>query len=98
MDLNKSQVTALMHCPLNDNLTLGNSVGLNTNTSAWGYWQDGYYPTVIRQSYPIYLQERSEDKGQKAFEIIKHLQDKKLIKLDKVSDFIEAMDTLIKII
>jgi hypothetical protein len=94
MDLNKTQVTAMMNHSLNDNLTLSNSL----NTSAWGYWQDGYYPTVIRQSYPIYLQERSEDKGQKAFEIIKHLQDKKLIKLDKVSDFIDAMDTLIKII
>jgi len=33
-----------------------------------------------------------------AFEIIKQLQDKKFIELDKVSDFIEAMDTLIKIL
>lgn len=89
----------MMSHPLNDNLTLAcHTGGMATDTSAWGYWQNGYYPTVIRESYPIYLQERSEDKGQKAFEIIKHLQDKKLIKLDKVSDFIEAMDTLIKII
>lgn len=78
-----------------------NSDSLNLqalNTSAWGYWQDFYYPQVIRESYPIYIRERAEDKGKQAFEIIKQLQDKKLIKLDKVSDFIEAMDTLIKIL
>lgn len=69
----------------------------NTNpTSAWGYWQDFYYPQIIRESYPIYIKERAEDKGKQAFEIIKALQDKKLMKLDKVSDFIDAMDILIK--
>lgn len=62
----------------------------------WDFWYKDYYPIIIRESYPIYLQERSMDSGKKAFEIIKLLQDKKLIKLDKVSDFIEAMDCLIK--
>lgn len=66
------------------------------NGSLWDFWYKDYYPIVIRESYPIYLQERSMDSGKKAFEIIKLLQDKKLIKLDKVSDFIEAMDCLIK--
>lgn len=65
-------------------------------TTGWSYWQNYYYPYIIRESYPVYIQERAMDKGQKAFEIIKMLQDKKLIKLDKVADFIEAMDALIK--
>jgi len=97
MDLNNNEVKAAMNYSVGDNLSVQTTSGLN-NLTCWGYWQDGYYPTVIRQTYPVYLQERAEDKGQKAFEIIKHLQDKKLIKLDKVSDFIEAMDILIKIV
>ncbi len=67
-------------------------------TTAWDYWQNCYYPSVIRESYPVYIQERAKDKGKTAFEIIKALQDKKFLKLDKVSDFIDAMDTLINIV
>lgn len=68
------------------------------NLSCWHYWQDYYYPHVIRESYPVYIREQAQDKGRKAFEIIKMLKDKKIIKLDTVSDFIDAMDELIKII
>lgn len=64
--------------------------------TAWGYWQQYYYPQVILQSYPVYLQNKAMDKGKQAFEICKSLLDKKLIKLDKVSDFVEAMDTILK--
>jgi hypothetical protein len=71
------------------------TVSTSPNT-VWDYWQGWFYPEVIRQSYPVYLQDRSKDSGKQAFEIIKALQDKKLMKLDKVSDFIEAMDVLIK--
>lgn len=71
---------------------------LNGVNTVWDYWERVYYPQVIRESYPVYLQERSMDKGQKAFEVIKTLQDKKMLKLDKVSDFIDAMDTLIKVL
>jgi hypothetical protein len=66
--------------------------------TTWDFWQNTYYPNVIRETYPIYLQERSIDNGKKAFEILKSLMDKKIVKLEKVSDFIEAMDTLIKIL
>jgi hypothetical protein len=68
------------------------------NLSCWGYWQDYYYPNVIRESYPIYIQERAQDKGKKAFELIKILSDKKIIKLDKVKDFIDAMDAIMAIL
>ena len=62
----------------------------------WQYWQNEYYPVVIKESYPIYIQERAMDKGKQAFEILKALMDKGLVKIDKVKDFIEAMDTLLK--
>lgn len=66
--------------------------------SGWDYWHQYYYPYVIRESYPVYIQERAQDKGKQAYEIIKTLNDKHLLKLDTVRDFIEAMDTLLKIL
>lgn len=71
---------------------------VSNQLSCWGYWRDYYYPQVIRESYPVYIGEKAKDKGKQAFEIIKVLKDKKLIKLEKVSDFIDAMDELIKIL
>ena len=70
--------------------------GSNGSATLWHYWQDDYYPKVIREAYPIYLQERAMDRGAKAHEILKCLMDKGLVKLDKVKDYIEAMDVLIK--
>ena len=69
-----------------------------SSLSCWHYYQDYYYPQIIRESYPVYLQERSKDKGKQAFEIIKTLKDKKLIQLRTVGDFIDLMDELIKIL
>lgn len=99
---------AMMNCSITDSLNLQTTgtVGNNTNhavylgdgASCWGAWTGWYYPQVIRESYPVYLQERAKDSGKQAYEIIKALQDKKLMKLEKVSDFIEAMDTLIKVL
>jgi len=70
----------------------------NSSYSCWGYWQNQYYPYVIRESYPVYLQEKAVDKGKQAFEIIKMLNDKGLTRIEKVKDFIEAMDSLLKIL
>lgn len=68
----------------------------NSCGTLWGYWQNQYYPYVIRESYPIYIQEKAMDKGKHAFELLKALMDKGLVKVDKVKDFIEAMDTILK--
>jgi hypothetical protein len=80
----------------------GTSTGINaiyytdSNGTLWNYWQNQYYPYVIRESYPIYIQEKAMDKGKQAFELLKALMDKGLVKVDKVKDFIEAMDTILK--
>lgn len=80
------------------NLTVSgtNAMYYNDGSSLWGYWQNQYYPYVIRESYPIYIQEKAMDKGKQAFELLKALMDKNLVKVDKVKDFIEAMDTILK--
>lgn len=67
-----------------------------SSPTLWNYWTDCYYPQVILQSYPVYFQEKSMDKGKQAFELLKALMDKNLVKVDKVKDFIEAMDTILK--
>lgn len=68
------------------------------NYTCWDYWRNDYYPHIIRESYPVYIQERAKDKGKQAFEIIKILKDKKLVQLKTVGDFIDLMDELIKIL
>jgi len=69
----------------------------NETISCWEYWQNWHYPQIT-QSYPVYIQERAKDKGKQAYEIIKMMIDKKLLKIDKVKDFVECMDELIKIL
>ena len=98
--MDKNQTMAMMNCQVDDNLNVVSS-GINTNLtdySCWDYWHQDYYPQVIRESYPVYIRERAEDKGKQAFEIIKMLKDKRFLKLETVGDFIDAMDALIKIL
>jgi len=105
MDINNSGHFKgdLTNCSITSGLgidiaTAGSSDADSNHYTCWDYWIDHYYPQVIHNSYPVYLQERAKDKGKQAFEVIKMLKDKKLIKLEKVSDFIDAMDALIKIL
>lgn len=91
---------------LNDSVAKMNSMSARTSQtgdqikslSCWGYWRDHYYPEIVQHSYPVYIQERAQDKGKQAFEIIKMLKDKKFLKLESVGDFIDVMDELIKIL
>lgn len=109
--MNQNAITLAMGLPMSgmtisntdsnwvgDFQTSGGTTGVTFPSTTWDFWQNWYYPSVIRESYPVYIQERAMDKGQKAFEILKQLQDKKLMKMEKVSDFVEAMDALIKIL
>ena len=101
--MDKQQVMSTLNCSVSDNFTINSDLDLasttdSTNYTCWDYYQREYYPLIVRESYPVYLQERARDKGKQAFEIIKILKDKKLVKLQKVSDFIDLMDELIKIL
>jgi len=107
--MDKSQAMSMLNCTVDDNLNItpntstvcsnGNVWGGNgDDLSCWGYYHQSYYPNVIRESYPVYLQERAKDKGKQAFEIIKILKDKKLVQLKTVGNFIDLMDELIKIL
>jgi len=103
---NKQEALSMLNCSVDQNMNLKASnyeVGdfpnkQTADLSCYHYWQDWYYPQVIKESYPVYIQERAIDKGKQAFEIIKILKDKKLVNLNKVSDFIDLMDELIKIL
>lgn len=84
------------------NGSMTGDLGITTTSgyfgTGWTYWRDYYYPQVIRESYPVYIQERAKDNAKQAYEIVKILKDKKLVKLEKVSDFVDLMDELIKIL
>jgi len=101
-NLNKSQVMSMMNSPVGDNLGVSVTTDYispqESGMTCWGYWRDYYYPHVIKETYPVYIQEKSIDKGKQAFEILKVLKDKNIIKVDKVGDFINAMDEIIKIL
>ena len=79
-----------------DALTSGASDAVNLG--CWDYWERYHYPYIVKESYPVYIQERAQDKGKQAFEIIKVLKDKKLVQLKTVGNFIDLMDELIKIL
>ena len=87
----------MMYTDPNNTGVLNDSVYYPPQT-IWDFWERHYYPEVIKVGYPVYLQERAMDKGAKAFEILKMLTDKKIVKMEKVSDFIDAMDALIKVL
>lgn len=108
--MNSEQVMSLKAQNVDSNLNFVEAVNDLFNTTGtttfewkpprtcWDYWQDWYYPYIVRKSYPVYIRERSYDNGKKAYEIVKILTDKKLVKIDKVKDFIDIMDELIKIL
>ncbi len=110
MDLSKDDVMNAMNANLNSDLNF--SLQSNSGTpdfasqtgvsgfplSCWDYWEHHYYPSVICESYPVYVQERAKDKGKQAFELIKMLKDGKFIQLRTVGQFIDLMDKLIKIL
>lgn len=102
--MDKHQVMALMQAPMDSQSmkinALQTGIGYDNQTAigAFQFWQTDYYPRVIKESYPVYIQERARDKGKQAFEIIKVLKDKKLVDMRKVGDFIDLMDELIKIL
>lgn len=52
---------------ITDSVSIGNANYSTDTQSCWGYWQDHYYPTIIRESYPVYFQERAKDSGKQAF-------------------------------
>lgn len=107
--MNKNEVMNMMDYPVNTDFTISQTTGVDcspgmyienttSDMTCWGYWRDWYYPQVIRESYPVYITERAKDKGKQAFEIIKVLKDKKLVKIERVGQFIDIMDELIKIL
>jgi hypothetical protein len=93
--MDKQTVMSMMKNTVDQNLYF-TSRGQDVGGSCWHYWQNWYYPEVIRESYPVYIQEKAIDTGKKAFEIIKGMVDKNFVKLNTVKDFIEIMDFFIK--
>lgn len=80
-----------------DFTTTNDSMYDGINMTSWDYWNNYYHPYAY-PSYPVYIQERAKDSSRQAFEIVKMLNDKKKLNIKTVKDFIDVMDTLIKIL
>jgi len=96
--MDKEQTMSMLNCLISDNLTFTTTDSQTGTFTCWDYWHRDYYPYVIHDNYPVYIQQRSQDKGKQAFEIIKMLKDSRFLKLETVGDFIDLMDKLIKIL
>ncbi|MDP1728954.1 MAG: hypothetical protein Q8L27_01990 [archaeon] len=98
--MNKQIVMSTLNCNVDNNLNINSATSdcIETGTSSYQYWQNYYYPYVIQPTYPVYITERSLDKGKQAYEVIKVLKDKKLVDIRTVKQFIELMDSLIQIL
>ena len=93
MDKKKETMEMLSLSIQPDSFTINSTFG-----TIWNYWEEYYYPYMIKESYPVWVQERAVDKGKKVYEIVKMLRDKKLVQVRTVKQFIEIMDELIKVI
>ncbi len=78
----------------------GTKTDANT-TATTGYchitpdWYNNHYYHWYPNYYPVTIQ---VDTTKKAFEIVKVLQDKKVIKLSTVKQFVELVDSILKIL
>ncbi len=69
-----------------------NTGSITTTLNCYDYWHQYHYPIT-----PVIHYGHTEDKATKAFKLAKALMDKKLIKIDKVKDFVTLMDEIIDI-
>lgn len=73
----------------------GDTIDIQSYYDYWEQWKPLSPPVTQFQYYHTHT---VEDKGVKALSIIKIMMEKKLIKLDTIEQFIEAMDLLVKVL
>ncbi len=64
------------------------------NTLEWEQFEH-FYP-YFKEYSPVYLGWQNENKTEKAFKIVNILLKQKIIKVDKVKDFVELVNTVAK--
>lgn len=91
-----------MQNELNDVVSWGNSSTANpfdtdmtVHTGTTYHYVD--YP-YFHQNWYGYCNHTGEDKTKQAFKIVKLLMKKKLVKVDKVKDFVELIDEILEIL
>ncbi len=63
----------------------------NTTADNCLHYYPNWYPTTYWQTYPVYVY---TDKTKKAIEVLKALQEEKLLKCDSVSRFIALVEKI----
>lgn len=60
----------------------------------WDWWYQYYMPIY----QPVYYSTLSPDKGKQAIAIMRALMDKGIVKINKVEDFVKAIDVVLNVI
>lgn len=76
------------------NNTIDNAAAIASCVPAYDWWHYNYYP----QPWYLYPTYTVEDKGKQAFELVKKLQEIKLIKLTTAKQFADTMDAVLKVL
>lgn len=78
-----------------DNSSTGGDITMHSGSCYidYDYYHTHWYPYSNYLSYHTY-----EDKTKQAFKIVKLLMKKKLVKVDKVKDFVELIDEILEIL
>ncbi len=79
-----------------DNTSTGGDITMHAGSQYidYDYYHTHWYPySYYYPSYPVY-----EDKTKQAFKIVKLLMKKKLVKVDKVKDFVDLIDEVLEIL
>ena len=63
-------------------------------------WYEPFYPIVERHYYPSYVYWTQPDKSklEQSFKIVQKLIEKKLVKVDKVKEFIELVNDIVEVL
>ncbi len=79
-----------------DNSSTGGDITMHVGSHYvdYDYYHTHWYPYT--QYYPSFT--IGEDKTKQAFKIVKLLMKKKLVKVDKVKDFVELIDEILEIL
>ena len=78
---------------------VGNVVGIANCVPVYDWWNYTYHPYMYSLFAPIpTCIHTHEDKGKRAFEIVKNLQTIKVIKLTTAKQFADTMDAVLKVL
>lgn len=85
---------------LNSNWGLTSTTGMGTNLPSGDWYNPNLYQPIVKEYYPatIFTQWSEPNKTEKAFKVLQKLIETKRVQIDKVKDFIEAINEIVEVL